>query len=98
MRRKSLFFKKCGLCFFFLIGINFFTFGQSYVTKKTATGKAQKVFYRATQYKKNGLMEKAIKDLQVVVKIEPTFIDAHYQLASIYFSTKQLELAQTPLE
>ncbi len=72
--------------------------GQTYVTKNNATGKAQKVYNRANQYKKNKVFDKAIKDFETAIKLEPTFIDAHYQLASIYFNEKNHLLAKQGLE
>ena len=67
------------------------------MTKKTATGKAKKVYYRANQYKKNRLVDKAIQDYKTVIKIAPDFIDAHYELAAIYFNQKKLASAKTEL-
>lgn len=72
--------------------------GQTYVTKSNATGKAQKMFSRANQYKNNKLFDKAIKDFETAIKLEPSFIDAHYQLASIYFNKKNYVLAKQGLE
>lgn len=72
--------------------------GQTYVTKGNATGKAQKMFSRANQYKNNKLFDKAIKDFETAIKLEPNFIDAHYQLASIYFNKKNYPLAKLGLE
>lgn len=72
--------------------------GQTYVTKNNATGKAQKVYNRANQYKKNKVFDKAIKDFETVLNLEPTFIDAHYQLASIHFNEKNYLLAKQGLE
>jgi len=71
--------------------------GQTNPSKNNLTGKAKKVFYRANQYKKNKLFDKAIKDFETVIKLEPTFIDAHYQLASIYFNKKNYPLAKQGL-
>ena len=72
------------------------SYAQIYVTKKTATGKAKKVYYRANQYKKNRLVDKAIQDYKTVIKIAPDFIDAHYELAAIYFNQKTPELTFVP--
>ena len=85
---------------FALLTLNGYTtqvIGQTYVTKKNAKGKVQKVFYRANQYKNNKLFDKAIKDFETVIKLEPNFIDAHYQLASIYFNKKNYPLAKQGL-
>ncbi len=71
--------------------------GQTRVSKDNLTGKAKKVFLRANQYKKNKLFDKAIKDFETVIKLEPTFIDAHYQLASIHFNEKNYPLAKQGL-
>jgi len=54
-------------------------FAQSFTTKKTAEGKAKKLFDRGMKYVFNGLDDKAMADFKKVVGIEPTFIDAHLQ-------------------
>lgn len=84
-------------CLGFLFALTFSSYGQSYVTKKTATGKAKKVYYRANQYKKNRLVDKAIQDYKTVIKIAPDFIDAHYELAAIYFNQKNYAAAKQGL-
>ena len=98
MKKYSPLIRSFLFCLILLIGFTSIAKGQSYVTGKTAEGKAKKVFYRATQYKKNGLFDKAIKDFESVLKIEPTFIDAHFQLASIYFNQKKYSLTKAGLE
>jgi len=85
-------------CLILLIGFGPLAYAQSYVTKKTVGGKVKKVFYRATQYKKNRLFDKAIKDFELAIKLEPTLIDAHYELASIYFNQKNYALTKVGLE
>lgn len=84
-------------CFSLLFVFNISSYGQNYVTKKTATGKAKKVYYRANQYKKNRLVDKAIQDYKTVIKIAPDFIDAHYELAAIYFNQKEFVSAKMEL-
>lgn len=88
---KSLF------CLGFLLVSSISGYGQNYVTKKTATGKTKKVYYRANQYKKNRLANKAIQDYKTVIKITPDFIDAHYELAAIYFNQKNYDQAKAGL-
>ena len=88
---KSLF------CLGFLLVFSISGYGQDYVTKKTATGKTKKVYYRANQYKKNRLISKAIQDYKTVIKIAPDFIDAHYELAAIYFNQKNYGQAKAGL-
>jgi len=84
-------------CLSFLIAFVAVSNGQGYTTKKTAQGKAKKVYYRANQYKKNRLVDKAIQDYKTVIKITPDFIDAHYELAAIYFNQKLYPQAKTGL-
>ena len=84
-------------CFSLLFVLNISSYGQNYVTKKTATGKTKKVYYRANQYKKNRLIDKAIQDYKTVIKIAPDFIDAHYELAGIYFNQKKFAPAKAEL-
>jgi len=76
------------LCLGLLVLLTVSGYSQNYTTKKTVTGKAKKVYYRANQYKKNRLVDKAIQDYKTVTKIAPGFIDAHYELAAIYFNQK----------
>ncbi|MFK7978366.1 MAG: OmpA family protein [Saprospiraceae bacterium] len=85
------------LCVGFLLVFSISGYGQNYVTKKTATGKAKKVYYRANQYKKNRLVAKAIQDYKTVIKIAPDFIDAQYELAAIYFNQKNYTQARAGL-
>ena len=84
-------------CLSLLFVLNISSYGQNYITKKTATGKAKKVYYRANQYKKNRLVDKAIQDYKTVIKIAPDFIDAHYELAAIYFNQKEFAPAKAEL-
>ena len=84
-------------CLSLLIAFVSIVNGQSYTTKKTVSGKAKKVFYRANQYKKNRLVDKAIQDYKTVIKIAPDFIDAHYELAAIYFNQKVYSQAKAAL-
>lgn len=81
----------------FLVALANSSYGQNYTTKKTVTGKAKKVYYRANQYKKNRLVDKAIQDYKTVIKIAPDFIDAHYDLAAVYFNQKAFVQAKQSL-
>lgn len=71
---------------------------NKYITKKNAEGKAKRLFYRAIQYNRGGFFEKAIKDFETAIQIEPNFIDAHYQLAAAWFNRKVYEKAIVGLE
>jgi outer membrane protein OmpA-like peptidoglycan-associated protein/Tfp pilus assembly protein PilF len=66
---------------------------QNYVNKKTATGKVKRLYDRAIQYNRGGHFDKAVKDFQSAIKLDPTFIDAHYQLAAAYFGRKKYDEA-----
>ena len=71
---------------------------QNYPTKKTAEGKAKRLFDRGVTYKKKGLTDKAIKDFTTALRTAPDFIDAHLQLASIYMGKKEWQKASVHLE
>ena len=90
--------KRYYLVLLLIIGSCTLTFSQDYVTAKNVEGKAKKMYYRANQYKKNFLIDKAINDYKTAIKLEPKFIDAHYQLASVYFNNKDFSQAQQYLK
>jgi len=73
-------------------------YGQEIVTKKTATGKAKSLFDRGMKYVFNGVDDKAVCDFEKVIKIEPTFIDAHIQLAAIHYDRKKYTEAEKGFE
>lgn len=95
---NSTYFFKFLTCFAILLGCTLSACSQTYMTKKTADGKTKRLYDRATQYNKNRLWDKAIKDLEAVVKLAPDFIDAHYKLASIYFGRKKYDQAEAALK
>ncbi len=97
MKKTNRLIYKYLFCFSLLFTLTSSSYSQNYITKKTATGKAKKVYYRANQYKKNRLVDKAIQDYKTVIKIAPDFIDAHYELAAIYFNQKELTAAKVEL-
>ena len=84
---------------FFLLGVGIpLSHGQGYYTKKTITGKAKRLYERAIQYNRGGYTDKAIKDFNSTISLEPNFIDAHYQLAAVFFNKKRYDKAIAPLE
>ena len=71
---------------------------QTYATKKTADGKAKRMYDRAMQYRKDRQYDKAIKDLHAAIKANPNFIDAYLQLANFQLGEKQWLQASKSLE
>ncbi len=85
------------LCFF-LACLQIACSQTAYLTKKTAEGKAKRLYERGYEYNKNGLWEKAIKDYTAAIEQAPNFIDAHYQLAAIYYNQKRYQEASKGLK
>ncbi len=71
---------------------------QTYATKKTADGKAKRMYDRAMQYRKNRQFDKAKKDLEAAIKANPNFIDAYLQLANFQLGEQQWQQAGKNLE
>jgi len=71
---------------------------QTYTTKKTADGKAKRLYDKAMQYKKDRQYDKAIKELKSSIKANPSFIDAYIQLANFQLGKKQWQQAGKNLE
>ncbi len=69
-----------------------------YVTKKNANEKAVRLFDRGMKYVFNKLDDKALNDFKKVIQIEPNFIDAHIQIAAIYYSKKDYKTAEEKFE
>ena len=88
---------------FLLYILLFFAFtqqacSQTYATKKTADGKAKRMYDRAMQYRKDRQYDKAMKDLEAAIKANPNFIDAYLQLANFQLGEKQWQQASKNLE
>lgn len=71
---------------------------QTYATKKTAEGKAKKLYDRAMQYRKDRQYDKAMKELASAIKANPNFIDAYIQLANFQLGEQQWQSASNNLE
>ena len=69
-----------------------------FVTKKNADAKAVRLFDRGMKYVLNKVDDKALSDFKKVINLEPTFIDAHIQLGSIYYSRKDWAKAEKKFE
>jgi flagellar motor protein MotB len=70
----------------------------SYITKKTATGKAKKHFDQGMEYTRTSANEKAVSEFNKAIKEEPTFIDAMIQLAAIYYEMERFAEAEGVFE
>lgn len=55
----------------------------SYITKKTATGKAKKSFEKGMEYNISGKNKKALEEFAKALKAAPNFIDAQIQWSSL---------------
>jgi len=71
---------------------------QTYTTKKTADGKAKRLYDKAMQYRKDRQYDKAIKELKSAINANPNFIDAYLQLANFQLGNKQWQQAGKNLE
>jgi len=71
---------------------------QTYATKKSAEGKAKRIFDRGKEYRKNNHTDKAIKDFNSVIAMQPDFIDAYLQLAGIQVNQKNWAAAKVNLQ
>ena len=72
--------------------------GVTYVTKKTVTGKAKNMYERGMKYNLNGVNDKALKDFEKALSIEPNFIDAQIQWAALKYESDDLEQAEIGFE
>ncbi len=75
-----------------------FVFGQDVMTKKQVSGKAKNLYERALLYSGDGKYDKAISDIEKVISIEPSFIDAHIQYGAILYDLKKYAEAETRFE
>ena len=71
---------------------------QSYVTKKTAKGKAKKYYDAGMAYNMKDENAKAIKEFEKALKQEPRFIDAQLQWAAVQYVLKNFEAAEQGFE
>ena len=69
-------------------------FAQDYITEKTVTGKAKKMYERGIQLSFNSHLEAALEDFEKALDIEPTFIDAQIHWANVQYDLGNLELAE----
>lgn len=90
--------KKLTYTLFLIVFTCFTSTAQDFVTKKTAKGKAKNLFDRGMQYLINGKDDKALHDFYKVITIEPSFIDAHLQIAAIKYDRKELAAAENGFE
>ncbi len=88
------FFKIC----FFILFLTPSLFSQSYVTKKTVSGKAKKVFDKVQELNRAEQFDKALVQLDKLLDIEPTFIDAHILKAAIHHELGDLAAAEKGFE
>jgi flagellar motor protein MotB len=70
----------------------------SYITKKTATGKAKKHFDQGMEYTRTSAYEKAVSEFNKALKEEPKFIDAMIQLAAMYYEMARFAEAEVAFE
>lgn len=70
----------------------------SYITKKTATGKAKKYFDKGMSYLMENQNRKGIAEFEKALKAEPRFIDAQLQWAALHYEEKDYVPAEKGFE
>ena len=86
------------LVFLFLFLTPAFCDAQTYVTRKTASGKVKKNYEKALRLSFEGSYEKALGLLDKVIEKEPRFIDAHIEQAKIWYDQRKLAQAEGAFE
>lgn len=89
-----------GICFFMNCSIAQQSTGnnESYTTKKTVSGKTKKYFDKGMEYTKASDNDKAVKEFTKALKAQPDFIDAHIQLAALYYDMDRFGEAEMSFE
>ncbi len=70
----------------------------TYITKKTATGKAKKSFEKGMEYNISGNNEKALEEFSKALKAAPNFIDAQIQWAALKYHLEDYGAAEAGFE
>ena len=70
----------------------------SYITKKTATGKAKKAYDKGMSYNISGNDKKALEEFNKALKAAPNFIDAQIQWSSLKHYLKDYAAAEKGFE
>ena len=68
-------------------------FGQSYITKETASKKALKALEKSQECIKSGKYKEGLATLDKALKEYPNFVDALFLRAIVYYDTKQFQEA-----
>ncbi len=70
----------------------------TYITKKTATGKAKKAYEKGMEYNISGNDEKALEEFTKALKVAPNFIDAQIQWSSLKHYLEDYAAAEVGFE
>jgi len=70
----------------------------TYITKKTATGKAKKFYDKGMTYNISGNDQKALQEFAKALKIAPNFIDAQIQWAAVKYHLEDYAAAEIGFE
>ena len=73
-------------------------FSQNYTTRKTAKGKVKEAYKKAMDYNRKNKNKEAIKEFERVLKMDPTFIDAHIHWSALHYEIKEYEKAELGFE
>jgi outer membrane protein OmpA-like peptidoglycan-associated protein/cytochrome c-type biogenesis protein CcmH/NrfG len=80
-----------------ILSLSHSVIAQSYLTKKTATGKALKLFEKAEEQSRYKDFDAALKTLEKLIDQEPEFVDALTLRAAISYDRKIYDKAETDL-
>ena len=72
--------------------------GGTYITKKTATGKAKKAYDKGMAYNISGNDKKALEEFTKALKAAPNFIDAQIQWSAIKYHLEDYSAAEIGFE
>ncbi len=83
---------------FLIFGMNVNAHSQNIITRKTASKKSLAMYKRGLQYVKGNKFDKALKDFNKALKLQPTFIDAMIQKAAIFYMRENYAVAEQGFE
>lgn len=69
-------------------------FSQNYTTKETASERIQKLYTKAVNYSRSEQYEDALKELMVILNLDPNFIDGYLHGGSIKYDQKEYAEAE----
>lgn len=95
--RMNVIYRKPLLFLILIFTLSQSVIAQSFITKKTANGKAQKLFEKAEEQSRYKDFDAALKTLEKLIAQEPSFVDALTLRAAISYDRKAYDKAETDL-